>query len=134
MGIEQRTSIGPLISADITRTWSTGKLNQNVKSHYYFITYDIYLFNISCHNSQKINRNNLEFGMKCDSEIHILVRALSDVVARGTIVAGDDDAAAVAGDASTADFGGGAPHHLRVVAAHLAGGAAVAPVVVPLLL
>jgi hypothetical protein len=62
-------------------------------------------------------------------------RALAVDVARGVVAADDEDAAVVgADDARAADAGGPAPHHLRVVAAHLAGVAGVAAqVVVPLL-
>ena len=60
---------------------------------------------------------------------------MSHDVAAGLVVADDEDAAVVAADdARAADASAGAPHHLRVVAAHLAGGAAVGGVAVPLLL
>ena len=50
------------------------------------------------------------------------VGLLSHDVAAGLVVANDEDAAVVAADdAGAADPGGGAPHHLRVVAARLAG-------------
>jgi hypothetical protein len=56
-------------------------------------------------------------------------------VAAGLVVADDKDATVVAAhDARAADACSGAPHHLRVVATHLAGGAAVGGVFVPLFL
>jgi hypothetical protein len=64
-----------------------------------------------------------------------LVGALADDVARRVVAADDEDAGVVvADDAGTADGGGVAPHHLRVVAAHLPLRAAVGVVVVVLLL
>jgi hypothetical protein len=65
----------------------------------------------------------------------VLVRALPDDVARRVVAADDKDAGAVvADDAVAPDGGGGAPHDLRVVAAHLPLRARVGVVVVVLLL
>ncbi|XBI36800.1 hypothetical protein VPH35_122256 [Triticum aestivum] len=71
----------------------------------------------------------LGFGVKGEE------RALAVEVARGVVVAGDEDAPVPGADhARAADAGRLAPHHLRVVPAHLAGVAGIGvEVVVPLL-
>ncbi|XBI36801.1 hypothetical protein VPH35_122257 [Triticum aestivum] len=73
----------------------------------------------------------LGFGVKGEER----ERALAVEVARGVVVAGDEDAPVPGADhARAADAGRLAPHHLRVVPAHLAGVAGVAVKMVVLLL
>lgn len=64
----------------------------------------------------------------------ILVRPLPNIIASRIIVAANESASVGAPDLCAAEADGIAPHHLRVVAADLAGGAAVGAVVVVRLL
>ena len=63
-----------------------------------------------------------------------LIGLLADVVAGGIVVAGDEDGPAVALDAGAADARRFAPHHLRVMPAHLTGRTGISIVVVELAL
>lgn len=64
----------------------------------------------------------------------LLIRALTDVVSRRAIVAGNEDGTIVTLHTGTTNTDGVTPHDLSVVSTHPPGSASVGGVVVPLLL